>query len=61
MAAFRGSSPRPLPPAPASYPPRSLAVVPLIPDKRYYGETPVGLAGGSGAGLEEPKASGSAI
>jgi hypothetical protein len=25
----------------------------LDPDRGYYGETPVGLAGGSGAGLEE--------
>ena len=32
-------------------PPRSLAVVPLIGDKRYYGEAPVGLAGGLREGL----------
>ena len=32
---------------------RSLAVAPLIPDQRCYGETPASLAGGSGAGWEE--------
>jgi hypothetical protein len=51
---------RPLPPAhtvAAPDPHRSLPVVPLIADKRYYGETPVRLPGGpagrSGAGLNE--------
>ena len=34
-------------------PHRSLNVVPLTADKRYYGEAPVGLAGRSGAGFEE--------
>jgi hypothetical protein len=33
-------------------PRRRLAVVPLIGDKRYYGETPGGPAGQSGAELE---------
>src|ERR1017187_1518459 len=36
---------RPSPPTGPS-PPRSLAVVPLIADKRYYGETPGALRGG---------------
>jgi hypothetical protein len=48
---------RPLPPAHTSVTPsehhRSLPVVPLIPDKRYYGEAPGRPAGQSGAGLEE--------
>jgi hypothetical protein len=42
-------------------PHRSLAVVPLIPDKRYYGEAPVRPAGRSGAGLEEYRPRGSAF
>ena len=45
---------RPLPPAHTSVTPsehhRSLPVVPLIPDKRYYGEAPGRPAGQSGAG-----------
>ena len=56
---------RPLPPAHTSVAPpephRSLTVVPLIGDKRYYGEAPVRPAGGSGAGLEEPGARGSTV
>ena len=32
---------------PSCEPHRSLAVVPLIPDKRYYGESPASLQGGS--------------
>ena len=43
---------RPLPPAHASVAPsephRSLPVVPLIADKRYYGEAPVCIRRGSG-------------
>jgi hypothetical protein len=38
-------------------PRRSLAVVPLIADKRYYGETPARLPGVSGGGWEEQGAS----
>jgi hypothetical protein len=34
-------------------PHRSLPVVPLIGDKRYYGEAPARLPGRSGAGWEE--------
>ena len=41
--------------------PRSLTVVPLIQDQRYYGEAMVGLAGWSGAALEQSGARGSAI
>ena len=56
---------RPLPPAPTSVaapePHRSLPVVPLIADKRYYGEAPARPAGGSGAGWEEPGAIGSTV
>ena len=33
-------------------PPRSLAVVPLIGDKRYYGEAPGRLRGGSGGAAD---------
>src|ERR1039458_3412284 len=41
----RASGPRFLPPCtrPSRGTPRRLPVVPLIPDKRYYGESPVGL------------------
>jgi len=56
---------RPLPPAHTSVAPsehhRSLPVVPLIRDKRYYGEAPGRPAGRSGAGLEEQGARGSTV
>jgi hypothetical protein len=39
----------------------SLPVVPLIADKRYYGEAPARFPGGSGAGWEEPGARGSTV
>ena len=56
---------RSLPPAPTSVaapdPHGSLPVVPLIGDKRYYGESPARPAGGSGAGLEEPGARGTTL
>ena len=42
----------PFPPTGPS-PPRSLAVVPLIADKRYYGEATARPPGRSGAGLEQ--------
>ena len=38
-----------------------LTVVPLAPGQRYYGETPAGLAGASGAGWEESGAGGSVV
>src|ERR1017187_5766333 len=41
-------------------PHRSLPVVPPLVERRYYGEAPVGLAGGAGAELEELGARGSA-
>jgi hypothetical protein len=56
---------RPLPPAHTSVtapePHRSLSVVPLIADKRYYGEAPGRPAGRPGAGLEEPGARGATL
>src|ERR1019366_5444817 len=42
-------------------PPHSLPIVPLIPDKRYYGEAMGRPAGGSGAGLEEKGARSSRV
>ena len=46
---------RPIPADRAAVPPESdgsLAIVPLIPNKRYYGETPVGPARATGAASE---------